>query len=94
MGHEVSGDSDADDEGEVVEDWDPVRRLALEKEGVVVRKLVDLKLPSKEQVEGHHVRGHFPHSNWRHMCVRAKARDMGYQTEGGKGRKAAEYYFE
>ena len=83
-------DSDADDEGEVIENGDPVERLALEKEGAVVRKLVDPKLPSKEEVEDHYVRGHFPYRNWCHICVRAKGRDMGHQKEEGKDRKVPE----
>ena len=56
-----SCESDADDEAEVVEDGETVERLALEKEGAVVKKLVDPKLPSRGGVEDHYVRGHFPY---------------------------------
>ena len=84
-GDDILRDSDADDEGEVVEGGDPVERLALEEEGAVVRKLVDPKLPSKEEVEVHYVRGHFPYRNWCHICVRAKGRDMGAEVHCGEG---------
>ena len=48
---EIVLDSDADEEGEVEEAGDQVGRLALEKEGAVVRKFVDPKLPSEKEVE-------------------------------------------
>ena len=87
-------ESDADDEGGVVEAGDQVERLALGKEGAAVRKLVDPKLPSEKEVEEHYVRGHFPYRNWCHICVKAKGKDMGHQKEGGKERKIPEYHFD
>ena len=94
VGDEIVVDSDADDEGEVVEGGDQVERLALEKEGAIVTKLIDPKLPTQEEVEDHYVRGHFPYRNWCHICVRAKGRDMSHQKEGGKERKIPEYHFD
>ena len=91
---EIVAESDADDEGGVVEAGDQVERLALGKEGAVVRKLVDPKLPSEKEVEEHYVRGHFPYRNWCHICVKAKGKDMGHQKEGGKERKVPEYHFD
>ena len=84
LGDEIVVDSDADEEGEVEEAGDQVERLALEKEGAGVRRLVDPKLPSEKEVEEHYVRGHFPYRNWCHICVRAKGRDMSHQREGEK----------
>ncbi len=92
--NEIVVESDADDEGGVEEAGDQVERLALGKEGVVVRKLVDPKLPSEKEVEEHYVRGHFPYRNWCHICVKAKGKDMGHQKEGGKERKVPEYHFD
>ena len=91
---EIDVESDADDEGGIVEAGDQVERLALGKEGAIVRKLVDPKLPSEKEVEEHYVRGHFPYRNWCHICVKAKGRDMSHQKEGGKERKIAEYHFD
>ena len=91
---EIVVESDADDEGGVVEAGDQVERLALGKDGAIVRKLVDPKLPSEKEVEEHYVRGHFPYRNWCHICVRAKGKDMGHQKEGGKERKVPEYHFD
>ena len=82
LGDEIVVDSDADEEGEVEEAGDQVERLALEKEGAVVRRLVDPKLPSEKEVEEHYVRGHFPYRNWCNIRVRAKGRDMSHQKEG------------
>ena len=84
----------ADDEGEVEEAGDQVERLALGKEGAVVRKFVDPKLPSEKEVEEHYARGHFPYRNWCQICVKAKGRDMSHQKEGGKERKIPEYHFD
>jgi hypothetical protein len=94
LGDEIVVDSDADDEGEVCEAGDQVERLALGKEGAVVRKLLDPKLPSQEEVEEHYVRGHFPYRNWCNICVKAKGKEMSHQKEGGKERKVPEYHFD
>jgi hypothetical protein len=91
---EIVVESDADDEGGVVEAGDQVERLALGRDGAIVRKLIDPKLPSEKEVEEHYVRGHFPYRNWCHICVRAKGKDMGHQKEGGKERKVPEYHFD
>ena len=77
-----------------MEAGDQVERLALEKDGAIIRKLVDPKLPSEKEVEEHYVRGHFPYRNWCHICVRAKGEDMGHQKEGGKERNVPEYHFD
>ena len=71
-----------------------MERLALEKDGAIIRKLVDPKLPSEKEVEEHYVRGHFPYRNWCHICVKAKGKDMGHQEEGEKERKVPEYHFD
>ena len=77
-----------------MEGGDQIERLALEKEGAVVRQLIDPELPSREEVEDHYVGGHFPYRNWCHICARAKERDMGHQKERGKERKIPEYHFD
>ena len=95
VGDEIVVDSDADDGGEAVEGRDQVERLASEKEGAIVRKLIDPKLPSEQEVLDHYRRGNLPYRNWCHICGRAKGTDMRHQKEGwgGKDRKAPEYHF-
>ena len=72
--NEIVVESDADDEGGVMEAGDQVERLALEKDEAIIRKLVDPKLPSEKEVEEHYVRGHFPYRNWCYICVKAKGK--------------------
>ena len=57
--------SDADDENELIElESEDADRLALEKDGGDVKKLVDPLLPNKREVEEHWVRGQLPYRNW------------------------------
>ena len=59
--YDVENISDADDEDGAIEvKREDAERLALEKDGGEVRKLVDPLLPNKEEVDQHWVRGHFP----------------------------------
>ena len=92
----VDSVSDADDE-EIVEGeiaGEPCERLALEKEGDVVKRLIDPLLPSTKDVEEHWVRGHLPYRNWCDVCVRAKGREMDHAQDKGGERKLPEYHFD
>ena len=40
------------------------KRLKLEKEVEVIRKVVDPKLPSEKEVEDHYLMGHVVYRNW------------------------------
>ena len=51
-------------------------RLGLEREDAVVRRLVDPKLPTQEEVDSHYLMGHLPYRNWCPICVRAKGKDL------------------
>ena len=82
---EIVVESDADDEGGVMEAGDQVERLALEKDGAIIRKLIDPKLPSEKEVEEHYVRGHFPYRNWCH----SKGKRYGASKGGGKGEEGS-----
>ena len=77
MTNDVMEVSDADDEGEdeVEEAGEECERLALEREGAEVKRLIDPQLPSKKEVEEHWVRGHIPYRNWCEVCVRARGRE-------------------
>ena len=74
---------------EMAEDEDP-ERVGLEAEDEVIRKLVDPKLPTKEEVERHHLMGHLPYRNWCPVCVRAKGKERDHKQDGGGGRVVPE----
>ena len=59
--------------GEVVDDEHvgAGERIGLEAEDKFIRKLVDPKSPSKEDVEMHYLMGHIPYRNWCPICVKA-----------------------
>ena len=56
VGIEVEGDEPVGGEG--------VERIQLEKEDEFVRKLLDPKLPSKEDIKIHELKGHVDYRNW------------------------------
>ena len=59
---DIEADSDADDEREAaLELGEDCERVALEREGAEIRKLVDPKLPSQKEVDDHWIRGHIPY---------------------------------
>ena len=92
---EILVDSDADEEGE---EGDPVgevcERIALEKEGAVVKRIVDPQLPSAQEVEEHCIRGHLPYRNWCPICVKAKGKSRDHKRDDGKERKIPEYLYD
>ena len=86
--YDVGNCNDADDgKEEVGLGGEDLERLALEKDGGEVRKLVDPLLPNKKDVDEHWVRGHLPYRNWCEVCVRSRGREMDHQTDKGKERK-------
>ena len=85
-------DPDTDDEGMPEEfDGEVAERIGLEKDGEYVRKLIDPKLPTTEEVEMHNLRGHVEYRNWCEICVRCKGKDMDHRKQEGKERKFPEY---
>ena len=93
---DVDNVSDADNEEtmEVEEAGEECERLALEKEGDVIKRLIDPLLPSKKDVEEHWIRGHVPYRNWCDVCVRARGREMEHAKDKGGERKLPEYHFD
>ena len=57
-----------------------VGRVVLDGEDEVVRKLIDPKLPSREEVDKHHISGHLPYRNWCPICIQAKGKDMDHKA--------------
>jgi hypothetical protein len=84
-------ESDEEDEG-IQEDLrcSPCERIGLEKEEDVIKKMVDPKLPSQEEVERHNLT-HLPYRNWCPICIKAKGRDTDHRQDEGKDRSKPEY---
>ena len=63
---QVVEDEDEDEEVDVPEELVGVvsERIGLQRDDDVIKKMVDPKLPSKEDVELHYLRGHLPFRNW------------------------------
>ena len=87
-------DSDGDDEGIGGEPsrGDPVERVKKEEDKSLVKKMLDPRLPTQEEVEEHY-RFHIPYRNWCPVCVRAKGRDMDHNLSD-RDRKVSEYCFD
>ena len=87
-------DSEADDEEENVANdiGDGMsERIALPREDEVVRKVLDPKLPTQEEVDVHNTMGHLPYRNWCPICIRAKGKDMNHKQDDGKERLRPEH---
>ena len=65
-------------------------RVGLERDDEVVRKLVDPRLPSQEEVERHYLMGHLPYRNWCPVCVRAKVKDGEHRKSPDEDRGLSE----
>ena len=88
--------SEADDE-DVIKDFgggEDCERLSLEKEDAVVRRILDPKLPSEDEVNKHYVMGHIPYRNWCPICVQAQGREDDHRKDSGKDRRLPEYSFD
>ena len=85
-------DGDADDEAVAGE---PVsgegERMSSTPEDDVVRKLLDPKLPSQEEVDRHYAMGHAVLRNWCPVYVRANGKEMDHKRGGDGDRRLPEY---
>ena len=63
-----------DEDGEWLED--------VSEEAMRVRKLVDPKRPSKQEV-GEHFLSHLPFRNWCPHCMKGKAKELDCRRSGG-----------
>jgi hypothetical protein len=75
-------------EGEALE------KIVPKKEDRFVRKLMDPKLPSSEEVESHRLMGHVEYRNWCEVCVKAAGKVLDHKSLEGKERKLPEYHFD
>ena len=92
MANEHEGDGDDEDVSGEARGVDP-GRLVLEEEETVVRKMLDPRLPSEEEVERHNLT-HLPHRNWCPICVKAKGKDMDHRSAVDRERTVSEYCFD
>ena len=83
--------NESDDEGheEEVEGSEGIR-LFLEKDDVIIKKMVDPLLPSEDEVKSHSLQGHIPYRNWCHICVKSQGRDFQHKKDK-KDRTMPEY---
>ena len=56
-----------------------------------MKRMLDPKLPTQEEVDKHWAMGHIPYRNWCHICIKAKAREDGHRRDDGKVRNLPEY---
>ena len=67
--------------------------MKAEKEGGVIKRMVDPGKPRKQEVEDHN-RTHIPYRNWCPVCVKARGKDTDHRAEVGKERDLSEYSFD
>ncbi len=66
-------------------------RIGLDKEDEVIRKILDPRLPSREEVERHRLMGHMPFRSWCPICIQAQGREMDHNKDKGKEKRLPEY---
>ena len=69
-------------------------RIVAEDDVGDVRRLVDPKMPSRDEVEAHYLRAHIPYRNWCPVCVRARGKALDHKSGGDQERKLPEYRFD
>ena len=68
-------------------------RTDAHEEGEFIKRLVDPRLPTEEEVKNHRVT-HSPYRNWCPECVKAKGKDLDHMGAVDKERKLFEYGFD
>ena len=86
-------DDDEDDEEAMFKGIEgDAERLKAEKEDKFIRKVLDLKAPSEQEVKDHWLRGHWPYRNWCPVCVAARGKEMDHRDAASQ-RSLPEYAF-
>ena len=93
---EVCGleDDEMSDEEEFRNGTEANRLRIKEESGGIVKRLLDPRLPSQEEVKEHELSGHLPYRNWCPNCVKAKGKDLDHRKDAGVSRGLAEYSFD
>ena len=68
-------------------------RIDAHEEGKFIKRLVDPRLPTEEEVETHRLT-HLPYRSWCPECAKAKGKDLGHRWAVAKERKLFEYCFD
>ena len=82
------------DEEELRNGAEASRLRVKEETGGIIKRLLDPRLPSKEEVKEHELSGHLPYRNWCPSCVKAKGKDLDHRKDAGESRGLAEYSFD
>ena len=64
-------DQDIEFEGDEPTGGEETERVYLEKEDEFIRKLIDPKMPTEEEIKIHELRGHVDFRNWCPICLQA-----------------------
>ena len=88
-GGNMNEDSDEEDLG--MDMGEACEKVRVEKEGAVVKKLLDPKLPTQAVVDDHWVRGHVEYRNWCEVCVKARGKEWDHTRATDKERLVPEY---
>ena len=93
---EVCGldEDEMSDEEELRNGVDADRLRVQEETGGVMKRLLDPRLPSKEEVKEHELSGHLPYRNWCPCCVKAKGKELDHRKDAGAERGLSEYAFD
>ena len=67
-------------------------RVDAQEEGKFVKRLIDPRLPTEDEVE-HHKLTHLPYRNWCPECVKAKGKNLDHMGAVDTERKLSEYCF-
>ena len=59
-----------------------------------MKRLLDPRLPSKEEVKDHELSGHLPYRNWCPSCLRAQGKELDHRKDAGAERGLSEYAFD
>ena len=68
-------------------------RIVAEDDVGDVRRLVDPKMPSRDEVEAHYLRAHIPYRSWCPVCVRARGKALDHKSGGGRRTQASRIPF-
>lgn len=70
-----------------------VKRKEITEGGAMMRRLVDPRMPTKQEIEEHEPT-HLPYRNWCGVCVRAKGKDLDHRQAVGRERQPNECAFD
>ena len=85
----VEEDSDEEDLG--MDMGEACERVRVEKEGAVVKKLLDPKLPSQAAVDMHLLMGHVKYRNLCGVCVKARGKEWDHTKASERETLLPEY---